>query len=87
LDTITADLPAGVGKQLCDPAIAVSAILGCERDYRSRQHILIGSNNGGVSLRPAVLADNPAGMAFRETILLPDAFNRLPAPFGAYKFR
>jgi hypothetical protein len=44
------------------------------------------STDGGVSLCPAVLADNPAGMAFGEAILLPDAFNRLTAPFGAYKF-
>jgi hypothetical protein len=32
------------------------------------------------------LIDNPAGMAFRETVLPPNAFNCLPAPFGAYKF-
>ena len=86
LDTITADLPAGVGKQRCDPTIPVSYVLGCQRGNRSRQSILISSNDGGVSLCPAVLADNPAGMAFGEAILLPDAFNRLTAPFGAYKF-
>jgi hypothetical protein len=86
LDTITAELPAGVGKQRCDPTIPVSSVLGCQRDNRSRQSVLISSNDGGVSLCPAALADNPSGMAFGEAILLRDAFNRLTAPFGAYKF-
>ena len=86
LDPITAHLPAGVGKQRCDPAITVSSVLGCERDNRSCQCILINPDDGGVSLCPAGLADNPAGVAFREAILLPNAFNRLPAPLGAYKF-
>ena len=86
LDTITADLPAGLGKQRCDPTIAVSSVLGCQRDNRSRQSIFISSNDAGVSLCSAVLADNPAGLAFGETVLIPDAFYRLPAPLGAYKF-
>jgi hypothetical protein len=86
LDPITSDLPASIGEQRCNPAIAISSVLGCERDYRPRQRILISPDNRGVSLRPAVLADDPAGLAFREAILPSDAFNRLPAPLGAYKF-
>ena len=69
-----------------NPTIAISSILGCERDDRSRQRILIRSNDGGVSLCSAVLADDPAGLAFGETVLPSNALDRLPAPFGAYKF-
>lgn len=86
LNAITSDPPASIGKQRCDPAITVSPVLGCKRDDRSRQRILVSSNDRSVSLCPTVLADNPAGMAFRETILLPNAFYSLPAPLGAYKF-
>jgi hypothetical protein len=43
-------------------------------------------DNSGVSLCPAVMADNPAGLAFGETIFLPNAFYRPPAPLRAYKF-
>jgi hypothetical protein len=86
LNAITPNLPTRVGKQRCDPAIAISSVLGCKRDNRSRQRILVSSDDGGVSLRPAWLADNPAGMALRETVLPSNAFDRLPAPLGAYKF-
>jgi hypothetical protein len=86
LDPITPDLPASLGKQRCDPAIAISSVLGCERDDRSRQRILIRSNDSGVPLGSAVLADDPAGLTFGETILPSNAFYCLPAPFGAYKF-
>ena len=70
LNAITSDLPAGVGKQGCDPAIAISSILGCQGDNRSCQRILVSSNDAGVSLCSAVLAEDPAGLAFREPKLL-----------------
>jgi hypothetical protein len=57
-----------------------------KRDDRSRQRILVSPDDRGVSLCPAVLADDPAGMAFGETVFLSNAFYRLPAPLGAYKF-
>jgi hypothetical protein len=79
-------VPARIGQQRRDPTIAISPILGRERENRSRQRILIKSNDGGVSLRSAVLADDPAGLAFRKTVLPSNAIDRLPAPFGAYKF-
>ena len=60
--------------------------MGCRGDNRSRQRILISTNNGGISLRPAVLAADPTGTALGETVLLPDGFYCLSAPFGAYKF-
>jgi hypothetical protein len=86
LDPITSDPPAGLDQQRCDPAIAVSSVLGRERDNRSRQRTLISPDDRGVSLCSAGLANDPAGLAFRETILLPNALYSLPAPLGAYKF-
>jgi hypothetical protein len=50
------------------------------------QPIFVSAGNERVTLRAAGLADDPAGLAFREPILLPDPLDRLPAPFGAYKF-
>jgi hypothetical protein len=86
LNAITADLPAGMDQQGCNPTIAITSVPRGERDNCSRQSVLIGPDNRGVSLRSARLIDDPAGMPLRETILLPDALYRLPAPFGAYKF-
>jgi hypothetical protein len=83
LDAITANLPASFLKQRCDPTIAIASVLRSQRDNRSRQRIFIGPDDGGVSLRPAWLANDPAGMTFRETVLLPDAPDCLAAPLGA----
>ena len=79
-------MPTRMDQKGCNPAIAIASVLGCERDNRSRQPILIGTDNRGVSLRSAGLLNDPAGMSFRQAILLPDALYSLPAPFGAYKF-
>jgi len=35
------------------------------------------------TLRPAWLAHDPAGVTYRETVLLPNALHCLPAPLGA----
>ena len=50
------------------------------------QPILVGRHGRHVALRAAVLADDPAGVTFRETVLLPDPVHRLPATLGGYKF-
>ena len=86
LHPIAADVPPGFVQQCLDPAIAVPAVLRCQRDNGLRQRIFISTDNGGVTLRSAGLTDDPAGMTLRETKLPPNAFNGLPAPFGAYKF-
>src|SRR5271169_6360038 len=66
LDTITTNLPTSLAKKRVDPTIAVTPVLRRQRDNRSRQRFFISPDDGGVSLRPAWLADDPAGMAFRE---------------------
>lgn len=50
------------------------------------QRILIRPCYDGVALRATRLANDPAGLALREMVLVPRPCNRLPAPFGAYKF-
>jgi hypothetical protein len=51
-----------------------------------RQRIFIRTRYDRVALRSTRLADDPAGLALRELVLLTSPRNRLPAPFGAYKF-
>jgi hypothetical protein len=48
---------------------------------RLGERIFVGPHNRAVTLRPSQLADDPAGLAFREPILLPSARHCLPAPF------
>ncbi|MDX6459416.1 MAG: hypothetical protein QOE55_3113 [Acidobacteriaceae bacterium] len=86
LHAVLANLPAISLQQRRDATIAIASVLRSQRDNRSRQRIFIGPDDGGVSLRPAGLANDPAGMTFRETVLLPDAPDCLAAPLGAYKF-
>src|SRR3569833_2156943 len=52
----------------------------------SGERILVSPHRGDVALCPPGLADDPAGVALREAVLLSDALNGLPAPLGAYKF-
>jgi hypothetical protein len=66
--------------------MAVAPILGRQRQYGLRQPILVSAGDDRVTLRATRLADDPAGLAFRETILLPRSRHCLSAPFGAYKF-
>jgi len=66
--------------------VAIPSVPRRHRDNRSRQPIFIGPDDRGVSLRSAGLVDDPAGRTFGQTVLCPNAFNRLPASLGAYKF-
>jgi hypothetical protein len=86
LDAMTANLPPRLGRQRRDPTIAITPIPRRQRDDHSRQRIFVGSDNRGVSLRSAGLADDPASTTFGQTILSPNAFNSLPVSLGAYKF-
>jgi hypothetical protein len=71
---------------LLNPAIAIAAVLHSQSHDGLHQAVFVSSHNDRVALRAAWLADDPAGVAFREPILLPNPLDRLPAPLGAYKF-
>jgi hypothetical protein len=86
LHTVDADVPPGISNQRCDPAVAIAAILGGQRYDRSGQRVFVCTDVCCVTLCPTWLADQPAGVTFRELILVPNPFDCLPAPFGAYKF-
>jgi len=86
LNPILAHAPACDPQQGGDPSIAVTTIFGSEGDDGSRQCILIGPHRRNIALRPAVLADDAAGVTLRETLLLADANHRPPPSLGAYKF-
>ena len=62
-----------------DAAIAIASLLRSQSNNRSRQRILIITDDSRVSLRFAWLAEDPAGMAFGETLLFPNALDRPPA--------
>jgi hypothetical protein len=79
-------LPTGRHQQRGDVPIAVAAVLRGKSDDRAGQRVLVSLGNSRVALRAARLVDNPADVAFEEPVLLPDALNSLPVPFGAYKF-
>jgi hypothetical protein len=86
LHPVGADLPACLVEQLGDPAIAIAAVLDRKSQDGLSQCVFISSNNQVVTLGAPWLANEPAGMTLGELILLPNARNRLPASFGAYKF-
>lgn len=83
---VGANAPACILEQPGDPPIAVAAIVGCQCNDCSCQPIFVRTNNRCVTLRTEWLTDEPAGVAFRESIPLPNPPDCLPAPFGAYKF-
>jgi hypothetical protein len=78
--------PARLFEQLGDPPVAIAPILGRQRQNCLRQPVFVGSGNDRIALGTTVLADDPAGLAFRELILLPNPLDSLPASLGAYKF-
>jgi hypothetical protein len=83
LNPVLAHTPACDLQKSGDPAIAIAPVLrGKDRDG-SGEGILVSPDGRDVTLCPAWLADDPAGVALREAVLLSNALNRLPTPFGA----
>ena len=68
-----------------DPAIAIAPVLPSYGHNRVRQRVFVGPHNDRVTLRTMWLVDEDA-LTLREPIRLPNPPDRLPAPFGAYKF-
>jgi hypothetical protein len=54
--------------------------------YGLRQRIFVHTDHHCVPLRTSWLTNQPTGMALRDPVLLTSPRNRLPTPFGAYKF-
>ncbi len=69
-------------QQRGDAAIIAAPGLGCQGDDGLDQRILIGRHGRHVTLRVAVPADDPAGVTFREPILLSDPVHRLDHALG-----
>ena len=86
MNPILAHLPAVCLQQRGDAAVAVAPVLGRQGNDGPGQFILVGQHGRHVALRAPMLTDDPAGVTFREAVLLPDASNRLPASLGGYKF-
>ena len=86
LNPVLAHLPPGCLQQRGDAAVAIAPVIGRQSNDGPGQPFLVGRHGGHVALRAAVLTDDPAGVTFRETVLLPDAVDRLPASLGGYKF-
>ena len=70
----------------CAGPLAVAPILRSQRYNGLRQRTFVSARNNTVTLHATRLADDPAGLTLRETVLLSNPINRLPAQVGAYKF-
>ena len=86
LNPILPHLPAVCLQQRGDAAVAIAPVLGRQGVNGAGQCIFVGQHGLHVALRAPMLADDPAGVTFREAVLLSDPFNRLPASLRGYKF-
>lgn len=86
LNPVLAHLPPGCLQQRGDTAVTVASVLGRQGDDGAGQRILVSRYRGHVALRAPVLADDPAGVALREAVLLLDRVDCLPASLWGYKF-
>jgi len=69
LDPLDVHRPASPLQQRRDTAVAIAAILGGQRDDIGGQGRLIIRRRGNLALRGAVLPENPARKALRDSIL------------------
>ena len=83
LDPLHVHRPAGIPKQGGNAAVAVAPILGGERDDISGQRLFISPPARHFPLGGAMLAEHPAGQAFRNAELLPDMVDATAAAGGA----
>ena len=83
LDPLAVHHPAGSPEQGGDPAIAVAAVLGGERDDVGGQRRLIVGPARRLALRGAVLSENPAGPPLGHAELGHHMLHAGPATGGA----
>src|SRR5215470_13711884 len=83
LHPVLAHLEPGLVQQRRHPAVAVAPIVTGQRDDRRGQRIVVDSGSGRVALRPAALAEQPAGPSFTQLVLCARKLHRAPAPRGA----
>ena len=86
LDAFDVHHPPGVPQQSRDPSIAITAVLGGERDDGGSQSRLIISHRWNLALRGSMLAKNPARKALGDTMLGNDMIHAGSAASGAYQF-
>jgi hypothetical protein len=60
------DLPTLHGQQTPDPTIAISTVLGGQRDDRPGEHVLVWPTSRDLALGRSVLAENSAGSALGD---------------------
>ena len=68
LDPLLVHEPAGVPQQGCDAPVAITAVLGGQGDDVGGQGRFILRLFGDLTLSGAMLAQNPAGLPFRDTV-------------------
>ena len=83
LDPLHVHRPTCCAQQGRDPPIAVAPILAGERDDISGQRLFISPPARHFPLCGAMLAEHPAGQAFRNAELLPDMVDATAAAGGA----
>ena len=83
LHTLVIDVPALMTKQRGDAPIAVTAILAGKIDNGLRQGIFVIAHDQRAALRRSRLSQRPASSPLRDSQLLLNMANRLPASCGA----
>jgi len=83
MHAILAYLPARLVQLDGDPPVAVAAVLTGEGNNRSGQFVFIGLNQPLVALRSSPLPQQPAGMPFRDRVVLTGMPDRATPPLRA----
>jgi hypothetical protein len=86
LDAFVVHHPPGVPQHGCDPSIAITAVLGGERDDVGGQSRLIIPHRWNLALGGSMLAKNPTRKALRHTMLGNNMIHTGTAAGGAYQF-
>src|SRR3954464_228073 len=86
LDAFDVHHPPGVLQQGCDPSIAITAVLGGERNDVGGQSRLIIRHRWNLALCGSMLAKNPTRKALGDAMLGNNMIHAGTAAGGAYQF-